>query len=103
MLKRKNIYRVFLGISLLLFVQLVIPFLHNHHNDRDLKQGFNKQTTERCMICALDIVPADFILPELFAALVVYIAFSILYTGIVSQEVIFAAETSGRAPPAALC
>ncbi|MGN6644969.1 MAG: hypothetical protein ACTHJT_00455 [Cytophaga sp.] len=101
MLKRKNIYRVFLGISLLLFVQLVIPFLHNHHSDRDLKQGFNKQT-EQCMICALDIVPADFILPEPFAALVAYIIFSVLYTGLISQEVIFAAETSGRAPPVAL-
>jgi hypothetical protein len=100
-LKRENIYRVFFGICLLLFVQLVIPFLHNHHNDRDLKQGFNKQT-ERCMICALDIVPADFILPELFAVIAVYIIFSILSAGIVSQKVIFAAETSGRAPPAAL-
>ena len=99
MLKKKSIYHVLIGLSLLLFTQVVIPLLHNHHADRKIEQGINQQSVEKCIVCSLDIVPADFIIPETAALIFIAFLFSVQHVHVGSQEVLVAAECISRGPP----
>src|SRR6187431_22167 len=90
MLKRKSIYHVIIGLSLLLFTQVVIPLLHNHHADSNIEQGINVHSSEKCIVCSLDIIPFDFILPAVFAVSFIAVLFSRIQVERTSQEVLFA-------------
>jgi len=100
MLKKKNIYHVIIGLSLLLFTQVVIPLLHNHHSDRKIEQGINELSTERCIVCSLHIISSDFVLPTIFSVSFIALVFSIAHVKRTAQEVRFAIVTHGRGPPA---
>lgn len=100
MLKKKNIYHVIIGLSLLLFTQVLIPLLHNHHADRKIEQGINQQSAETCIVCSLDIIPADFILPEVFTVVFVIILFTSIQIARTSLEVLVSTESVSRGPPA---
>lgn len=100
MLKKKNIYHVIIGLSLLLFTQVGLPLLHNHHADRHIEQGINAQSSETCIVCSLDIIGSDFILPTVFAVSFIAFLFSTIYVTSNSQEVLVAISTISRGPPA---
>lgn len=98
MLNKKPTYQLIIGIALLLFTQLVIPNLH-HHTEKHHAQGISASVDDGCLICSLDIVPADFILPVLFS----FSVFVLLHTSIVptwnTETLIFSIYRQGRAPP----
>ena len=99
MLKKKNIYHVIIGLSLLLFTQVVIPLLHNHHAERKIEQGINQHSAEKCIVCSLDIIPADFIIPEIFAISFIAFVFSFLQVATIPQEVLVTIDSISRGPP----
>lgn len=100
-LNKKTTYHLIIGVALLLFTQLVIPNLH-HHTEKHDAQGISASLDDECLICALDIVPADFILPILFS----FSAILLFHISIIrewnTEAVIFSIQKLGRAPPAAI-
>ena len=98
MLNKKSTYHFIIGIALLLFSQFVIPNLHHHSERHDVK-GINVLVDDGCLICSLDIVPADFILPILF----LLISIILLHTSVVYvwkiETIIFSIHKLGRGPP----
>ena len=98
MLNKISTYRLIIGIALLLFTQLVIPNLH-HHSEKHHAQGISAALDDECLICSLDIVPADFILPILFSFSVIILFHSALVRTWNTETVLFSIHKQGRAPP----
>jgi hypothetical protein len=97
-LNKKNTYYLIIGITLLLFTQLVIPNLH-HHTETHHAQGINAAADEECLICSLNIIPADVILPTLFSFSVLILFHSAIVRTWNIETVIFSIQKQGRAPP----
>jgi hypothetical protein len=97
-INKKSTYHFIIGIALLLFTQLVIPNLH-HHSESHNAQGINVLVDDTCLICSLEIVPADFILPTLF----LFISIVLFHTSLVCvrniETIIFSIQKQGRGPP----
>jgi len=100
-LNKKSTYHFIIGIALLLFTQLVIPNLHNH-SEKHHAQGINAIGDETCLICSLDIVPADFILPILFSFTSIILFHTSEVRVWIIETIIFSINRQGRAPPVAL-
>ena len=101
MLKKKNIYKLFIGLTLLLFTQVVIPYLHNHA-ERKYAQGINEEHADKCIVCSLDIVAADFILPAVFSICFISLVHSYREKNETAQLIVFSIARKGRAPPYAI-
>jgi hypothetical protein len=97
-LDKKSTYRLIIGIALLLFTQLVIPHLH-HHSEKHHAQGISAALDDECLICSLDIVPADFILPILFSFLAIVLFHSAVVRTWSIETILFSIQKQGRAPP----
>ncbi|WP_018341589.1 hypothetical protein [Cytophaga aurantiaca] len=98
MLNKKATYHLIIGIALLLFTQLVIPNLH-HHPEKQHAQGISALVDDECLICSLNIVPADFILPTLFSFSVIVVFHTSIERVWNSETLIFSIYRQGRAPP----
>lgn len=83
----------------MLFTQLVIPNLHNHTEKHHAEGIHVLADDDTCMICALDIVPADFILPILFSFSVLLLFYTSRVRVWNIETVIFSIFKKGRAPP----
>jgi|OM-RGC.v1.030249665 membrane protease YdiL (CAAX protease family) len=97
-LQKKRTYQLIISIALLLFVQVVIPNLHNH-KEQSYAQGINEDSGEHCLICSLDIVAADFILPAIFSILLLALIFKLAYAETARQSIVFSIHAQGRGPP----
>ena len=102
MLNKKNTYHLIIGIALLLFTQLVIPNLHNHHPEKHHTQGINALVDDGCLICSLDIVAADFILPALFSFSIILLLHRSILREWNAEAILFSIYRKGRAPPVAV-
>ena len=98
MLNKKNTYHLIIGIALLLFTQLIIPNLH-HHSEEHHAQGISVALDDECLICSLNIVPADFILPILFSFSIVVLFHNVFVRTWNIETIIFSIHKQGRAPP----
>lgn len=98
MLDKKSTYRLIIGIALLLFTQLVIPNLH-HHAEKHHAEGISAASDDECLICSLDIVPADFILPIVFSFSAIILFHSALVRTWNIETILFSIHKQGRAPP----
>lgn len=97
-LQKKRTYQFIISIALLLFVQVVIPQLHNH-KEQSYAQGINEDSGDHCIICSLDIVAADFILPTIFSLLLIALTFKLAYAETSGQSIVFSIHATGRGPP----
>ena len=98
MLQKKRTYQFILSIALLLFVQVVIPNLHNH-KEQAYAQGINEDGGDHCIICSLDIVTADFILPAIFSFLLLTLACTLVFSEHAAPSIVFSIHAQGRGPP----
>ena len=99
MLNKKSTYRLIIGIALLLFTQLVIPNLH-HHSEKHHANGISAVLDDECLICSLDIVPADFISPIFFSFAAIVLFHNAFVRTWNIETIIFSIHKQGRAPPA---
>lgn len=97
-LQKKQTYRFIVSIALLLFVQVVIPNLHTH-KEQSYAQGINQDAGDDCIICSLDIVPADFIPPLIFCVVLLALTFALFFAELSAQPTVFSIHAQGRGPP----
>ena len=98
MLNKRSTYHLVIGITLLLFTQLVIPNLH-HHSEKHHAQGINAGLDDACLICSLDIVAVDFIAPVLFSFSILILVHSVFVRTWNIESILFSIHKQGRAPP----
>lgn len=98
MLNNKNTYRLLIGITLLLFTQVLMPYLHNH-SEKHHAYGINVSSDEACMICSFDIIPADFIIPTVFTFFTALLLHRTLTRVWSAETIIFSILQQGRGPP----
>ncbi|MBC7450942.1 MAG: hypothetical protein H7259_05600 [Cytophagales bacterium] len=98
MVRTPNLYRLIICIALLLFTQVVMPYMH-HHAERHYSHGIAEAQDDTCLICALDIVPADFIPPSVFCFVCLAFVFLFRNSNIIPQAFYALLQSKSRAPP----
>jgi len=98
LLNQKKTYRLFIGLFLLFFTQVVLPNMH-HHAKEYKYQGINISGGDECFVCAHNLVSTEFVLPALFFFSIVSIAYSLFRFIFEEKTFHFSIYSKGRAPP----